>query len=244
MTESPYNDEIRQRIAWFDANYAEVTERIARAAQEAGRDPAEVTLLAATKTVPVEVINHAIARGVPLIGENRVQELCAKWDALDHSVPVHHIGRLQTNKVKQVVGKVAMIESVDSLHLAETIAARSQALGITTDVLLEINLGAEEAKSGVLPEMAEDLFCAVAPLEGIRVRGLMAIPPICETTAEVTRYFDKLYKLFLDFSSKKIDNSTVDCLSMGMSGDYEAAVRSGATIVRLGTALFGARHYV
>ena len=242
--ETPFSDEIRQRIAWFDANYAEVTERIARAAREAGRDPAAVTLLAATKTVPVEVINHAIAAGVPLIGENRVQELCTKWDALDKSVPVHHIGRLQTNKVKMIVGKVAMIESVDSLHLAEEIARRSQALGITTDVLVEINVGGEEAKSGVLPEQAEELLCAIAPLAGVRVRGLMAIPPICETEAEISRYFEKMYKLFIDFSTKNIDNITMEQLSMGMSGDYEAAVRSGATIVRLGTALFGARHYV
>ena len=241
--ESPFNDEIRRRIAWFDANYAEVTERIARAARQAGRDPAEITLLAATKTVPVEVINHAIAAGVPLIGENRVQELCAKWDALDKTVPVHHIGRLQTNKVKMVVGKVAVIESVDSLHLAEEIARRSQALGVATDVLIEINVGGEEAKSGVLPENAEELLCAVAPLEGIRVRGLMAIPPLCENESEISRYFEKMYKLFIDFSAKNIDNITMEQLSMGMSGDYEAAVRSGATIVRLGTALFGARNY-
>ncbi|MBP5618542.1 MAG: YggS family pyridoxal phosphate-dependent enzyme [Clostridia bacterium] len=241
--ESPFNDEITQRIAWFDANFAEVTERIARAAREAGRDPAEITLLAATKTVPVEVINHAIAAGVPLIGENRVQELCAKWDALDKSVPAHHIGRLQTNKVKMIVGKVAMIESVDSLHLAEEIARRSQALGITTDMLVEINIGGEEAKSGVLPEKAEELLCAIAPLEGVRVRGLMAIPPICENQAQISRYFEKMYKLFIDFSAKNIDNITMEQLSMGMSGDYEAAIRSGATIVRLGTALFGARYY-
>lgn len=239
--ESRYNDEIRQQIARFDANYAEVTERIARAAREAGRDPAEITLLAATKTVPVEVINHAVAAGVPLIGENRVQELCAKWDALDKSVPVHHIGRLQTNKVKMVVGKVAMIESVDSLRLAEEIDRRSQALGIATDVLIEINVGGEEAKSGVLPENAEELLCAIAPLKGVRVRGLMAIPPICGSESEISRYFAKMYKLFIDFSAKNIDNITMEQLSMGMSGDYEAAVRSGATIVRLGTALFGAR---
>ena len=243
MTENHYSDEIRQRIAWFEDNYAEVTERIARAASEAGRDPADVRLLAATKTVPVEVINHAIARGVTLIGENRVQELCAKWDDLDRTAEVHHIGRLQTNKVKQVVGKVAMIESVDSLHLAQEIDRRSRALGLTTDVLIEINIGAEEAKSGVLPEQAEELIRAVAPLTGVRVRGLMAIPPICENTAEISRYFEKLYNLFIDFSTKKIDNTNIDCLSMGMSGDYEAAVRAGATIVRLGTALFGARNY-
>ncbi len=243
MTESPYNEEIRQRIAWFDMNFAEVTERIASAAREAGRDPADVRLLAATKTVPVEVINHAIASGVTLIGENRVQELCAKWDDLDKSVPVHHIGRLQTNKVKQVVGKVSMIESVDSLRLAEEIDRRSRALGVTTDVLIEINIGAEEAKSGVLPQNAEALLCAIAPLAGVRVRGLMAIPPICEKKAEISRYFEKMYKLFIDFSAKSIDNITMEHLSMGMSGDYEAAVRAGATIVRLGTALFGARHY-
>ena len=243
MTESPCKDEIRRRIDWFEANYAEVTARIERAARAAGRDPSEIHLLAATKTVPVEVINHAVERGVTWIGENRVQELCGKWENLDRRATVHHIGRLQTNKVKAVVGKATLIESVDSFHLAEEIAKRSRAMQLTTDVLLEINIGAEEAKSGIPAEEAEELLDRIAPLEGLRVRGLMAIPPNCDSEAKICEYFAKMYQMFIDFSGKKRDNVSMDYLSMGMSGDFEAAIACGANIIRLGTALFGERHY-
>ena len=243
MTESPCKDEIRRRIEWFEANYEDVTARIEKAAAAAGRDPADIHLLAATKTVPVEVINHAVSRGVTWIGENRVQELCGKWDDLDRRATVHHIGRLQTNKVKAVVGKVSMMESVDAFHLAEEIAKRSRALSLTTDVLLEINIGDEAAKSGVPADQAAELLERIAPLEGIRVRGLMAIPPICDSETKICEYFDKMYQMFIDFSGKTRDNILMHYLSMGMSGDYEAAIACGANIIRLGTALFGERHY-
>lgn len=243
MTENRSFDDVSERIKWFDTNYAEIKERIAAAAKRAGRDPSEIHLLAATKTVPVEVINHAIASGIKLIGENRVQELCSKIDMLDDSAVRHHIGRLQTNKVKQVVGKVQMIESVDSVKLAEEIGKQSRRIGIVTEVLVEINIGNEDAKSGISADECEPFLRQIAAIEGIRVRGLMAIPPICENEAEICQYFDKMYKLFIDISGKRIDNISMDYLSMGMSGDFEQAIESGANIIRLGTVLFGQRNY-
>ena len=243
MTENRSFDDVSERIKWFDSNYAEIKERIAAAAKRAGREVSEIHLLAATKTVPVEVINHAIASGIKLIGENRVQELCSKIDMLDGSAVRHHIGRLQTNKVKQVVGKVQMIESVDSVKLAEEIGKQSRRIGIVTDVLVEINIGNEDAKSGISAVECEPFLRQIAAIEGIRVRGLMAIPPICENEAEICQYFDKMYKLFIDISGKRIDNISMDYLSMGMSGDFEQAIESGANIIRLGTVLFGQRNY-
>lgn len=243
MTENRFCDDIIERIKWFDENYSDVKRRVEAAAKRAGRDPSEIHLLAATKTVPVEVINHAIASGIKLIGENRVQELCSKIDALDNSAVRHHIGRLQTNKVKAVVGKVQMIESVDSVKLAEEIGKQSRRIGIVTDVLVEINIGNEDAKSGISAAECEPFLREIAAVEGIKVRGLMAIPPICEIEGEISQYFDKMYKLFIDISGKRIDNISMDYLSMGMSGDFEQAIESGANIIRLGTVLFGKRNY-
>lgn len=243
MTESRYNEDVQERIRWFDENYAEIQARIADAARRAGRDPSDICLLAATKTVPVEVINHAIAAGIRVIGENRVQELCSKIDRLDPSATRHHIGRLQTNKVKAVVGKVQMIESVDSVHLAQEIGKQSLRLGMATDVLVEINIGEEEAKSGIAAEQAESFLSRIGGIDGIRVRGLMAIPPICRNEREIYQYFEKMYKLFIDISGKRMDNIHMDYLSMGMSGDFEQAIEAGANIIRLGTALFGRRQY-
>lgn len=236
------NSGVSARIKWFDENYLYVKERIDNAILHAGRSDG-VRLLAATKTVPVEVINHAIASGIDLIGENKVQEMLSKYDALDKRAERHHIGRLQTNKVKNIVGKVSMIESVDSVHLAEEISKRSAALGITTDVLVEINIGDEKSKSGIAFESAQEFIEKLAPLDSIKVRGMMSIPPICENKAEICRYFDKMYKLFIDISCKKIDNISMDFLSMGMSGDFEEAIASGSNVIRLGSILFGQRVY-
>ncbi len=243
MTENLYSEDIAQRISWFDANYADVKARVAAAAKRAGRDPEEIQLLAATKTVPVEVINHAIKSGVTLIGENRVQELLSKIDELDPSACRHHIGRLQTNKVKAVVGRVHMIESVDSVKLAQEIGKQNQKLGMVTDVLVEINIGNEDAKSGIASGEAEPFLRQIADIEGIKVRGMMAIPPICENEGEIRQYFAEMYKLFIDISGKRIDNISMDYLSMGMSGDFEQAIEAGANIIRLGTVLFGQRNY-
>lgn len=243
MTEKCSIEEINQRIENFDRNYANVLERMERAAQRAGRNIDDIQLLAATKTVPVEVINHAIASGIRLTGENRVQEFCEKYDELDKSAVRHHIGRLQTNKVRQIIGKVSMIESVDSVHLAEEISKRSIAANLVTDVLVEINIGDEASKSGIPAAETEKFLTDISGLEGICVRGLMSIPPICENDKEIRQFFDKMYKLFIDISAKKIDNINMDYLSMGMSGDFEQAIEAGANIIRVGSALFGARNY-
>ena len=234
MTEKLLIDDIAERCKIFDENYAEVTERIAIAAKKSGRRAEDIHLLAATKTIPVEVINHAIKSGVTLIGENRVQELLSKLDYYDQSATRHLIGHLQTNKVRQVVGKVSMIESVDSVKLAAEISRRSEELGIVTDILVEINIGGEESKSGITE---------ISSLSGIKVEGLMTIPPICEKIEENLRYFDQMRNLFVDISAKKIDNVNMSYLSMGMSDDYEAAILCGANIVRVGTRLFGRRNY-
>ena len=232
----------RSSVEIFDRNYALVLERIAEAAIKAGRRPEDVTLLAATKTVGVEVINHAIERGIRYIGENRVQEFLLKEpDYLP--VHKHFIGHLQTNKVKDIVGRVELIHSVDSYHLAEEISGQSLKKGVTSEILLEVNVGGEESKFGFSPETAVEDAARIAELEGIKIRGLMAIPPVCATPGENIRFFEKLYKLFIDIGTARTDNRDIDILSMGMSDDYTAAIGCGATMVRLGTALFGRRNY-
>ena len=236
-------EEFELRCKQFDENYKYVLSRIEAAAQKAGKSADQIQLLAATKTVPVEVINHAIGRGINLIGENRVQELCQKYPDLDKSATRHHIGRLQTNKVKDVVGKVQMVQSVDSIKLASELSKRSLNMNLVTDVLVEINIGDEESKSGIPAEKTEEFLHQIATNEGIKVKGLMCIPPICENDKEIRIFFDKMYQKFIDISAKKIDNISMEFLSMGMSGDFEQAIESGANIIRLGSVLFGAREY-
>ncbi len=234
------------RLRDVEENLKRVRERLAEAAVKSGRSPEDVTLMAVTKTVPTDVINHALRLGVDYIGENRVQELNSKYESLEKSGKhIHLIGHLQTNKVKQVVGKVEMIQSVDSQRLAEAISQKSTELGIITNVLIEVNIGREQNKSGVLPEEAYELVCSASELGGINVQGLMSIPPAnCEIT-QTRKYFGEIYKLFIDISEKSTHNSnyTMECLSMGMSADYAEAVMEGATMVRVGTALFGSRIY-
>ena len=219
-------------------------QRIAAAAAEVGRDPGEIRLLAATKMNGPERIRQAIDAGVDLCGENRVQEFLAK-NAVNAYAPcgVHFIGHLQKNKVKYVVGAVALIHSVDSVELLEQIHKRASALGVVQDVLLEVNIGGEASKSGVAPEAVATLLRAAAACPAVRVRGLMTIPPAEQHPGENRAYFRRMYQLFVDIRGKKYDNTLMTELSMGMSGDYEDAVRCGATIVRLGTALFGPRNY-
>lgn len=242
MTEKLLTDEISEKCAIFDENYAMVKEKIKSAAQKSGRKAEDITLLAATKTVPVEVINHAIGRGLCYIGENRVQEFLSKYDNM---APCHRhlIGHLQTNKVKDIVGKVEMIESVDSVKLAREISKQSIKLGITTDVLLEVNIGGEFSKSGIPPEDALKTAEEIAKSDGISLRGLMTIPPISEKNDELRKYFSKMFNLFIDIRDKNIDNSNMEYLSMGMSSDYELAIEEGANIVRIGSLLFGKRNY-
>lgn len=225
-------------------NYQRIRETMAKACADAGRAEEEVALLAVTKTVEPARINHAIELGVAQIGENRVQEFLSKRGDLHLTgIGVHLIGHLQTNKVRQIVGLVDMIESVDSLRVAAAIHEASQKLGKTTDVLIEVNIGGEEAKSGIAPEELLPLLEEISVFSGICVRGLMTVPPILEAESEKRRIFSQMRELFIDIRGKNIDNVHMDVLSMGMSSDYREAILEGATLIRVGSALFGRRNY-
>ncbi len=233
-----------EKLEYVRSSYLDITSRIARAAEASGRKAEDITLLAATKTVEPEVINYAVSLGLRYIGENKVQELLSKYEYYDlEHCDLQFIGHLQTNKVRQIVGKVSMIQSVDSFKLAGEISKQSAKNGITTDVLIEVNIGREENKSGVMPEELEELIAQSAALDSIRIRGLMAVPPICDKKAEICNFFDKMHHLFIDISDKTLDNVSMDFLSMGMSDDFEEAILSGANMVRVGSRLFGARIY-
>ncbi|MEE3492000.1 YggS family pyridoxal phosphate-dependent enzyme [Ruminococcus sp.] len=225
-------------------NYQVICENIAKAAQSVGKTADDITFLAATKTVDAPTINHAISLGLRYIGENRVQELLSKYEDydLDHA-SLQFIGHLQTNKVRQIVGKVDLIQSVDSVKLAREISRCSLKQNISTDILLEVNIGREENKSGVLPEALPELLDEIKDIPAIKVRGLMAIPPICENAQENCKFFDNMRHIFLDIGSKNIDNISMEVLSMGMSDDYAEAIRCGANMIRVGSALFGKRNY-
>ncbi len=226
----------------FDGNYTDILSRVSAAATASGRKAEDIILLAATKTVSADMINYAIDKGINYIGENRVQEFLSKNDRINPAAHRHYIGHLQTNKVKDIVGKVELIESVSSLKLAREIGKQSVKTGIVTDCLLEVNIGAEESKSGFTAQEIISLSSEIKKIEGISVKGLMAIPPICENEEENIKYFEQMYKLFVEIREKKLYNG-IELLSMGMSGDFEAAIRCGANIVRIGTALFGERYY-
>ncbi|WRS28124.1 YggS family pyridoxal phosphate-dependent enzyme [Oscillospiraceae bacterium MB08-C2-2] len=224
-------------------NLADLRRQVKEAALEAGRDPDSIQIMAVTKTVPAPLVNAAIAGGITLLGENRAQELLEKYpDYHLNQAEVHFIGHLQTNKVRQIVDKVTMIHSVDRLSLAKEISRRSQELGKTMDILLEINVGDEASKSGMPLEQAEGLAEEIAGLPALRIRGLMAIPPICGEIHQIEHYFSEIRQLSVDIGAKNRDNMRMDILSMGMSGDFVPAIRQGSTMIRLGTALFGSRH--
>ena len=235
----------RSSADWIIAeNLKRITDTMNKACAAAGRSCDAVKLLAVTKTVAPERINAALRLGVSQIGENRVQEYLSKRDALAlDGVDAHLIGHLQTNKVRQIVGKVQMIQSVDSLRLAEAISKRSEENNLVTPILIEVNIGGEEAKSGISPAGTEELLYQISSLPGISVRGLMTVPPILDTETEKRQIFSKMYQLFVDIRSKNIDNIRMMELSMGMSGDYREAILEGSTMVRIGSALFGERHY-
>lgn len=221
-----------------------VKENIAAAALRCGRDPKEIKLVAATKMNDASRVREAIVAGVDICGENRVQELQEKLaqGAYD-GCPLHFIGHLQKNKVKNIVGKVELIHSVDSVPLAQEINKRAAALGIVQDILLEVNIGAEENKSGFAPEELVGALDEIAQFSSVRVLGLMAIPPVCEISENNRVYFRRMKQLFIDIGQKKYDNVCMLLLSMGMSADYEVAVEEGANLVRVGTGIFGARNY-
>lgn len=222
---------------------ARIRENMTTAAKAAGRDPGEVLLCAACKTRTAEEVRYSADLPIDLFGENHVQELVEKTDAGAYNgKPGHFIGHLQTNKVNKVVGKVDLIQSVDSEHLLRAIDRQAVKLGIVQDILLEVNIGREESKGGCLPEEVEALARLTGELEGVRLRGLMAIPPISAQPGANVPYFQAMRQLFVDIRGKMSDNQNdIDCLSMGMSGDYEDAIAQGATLVRVGTALFGPR---
>ena len=225
-------------------NIAAIRSKMDTAAISAGRDPKEILLCAATKMNDAQAVRQAIAGGVDCCGENRVQELNEKLsqDAY-RGKPVHFIGHLQTNKVKNVVGKVSLIHSVDSLRLLEAVNREALKQGICQDILLEVNIAGEDSKSGFAPGELFPVLEKAGSFPGVRIRGLMAIPPICQNKTENHKFFQEMYNLSVDITAKKYDNVWVDVLSMGMSGDYEDAISCGATMIRIGTAIFGARNY-
>ena len=225
-------------------NVAREKDEIRRAALESGRQPEEILLVAATKMNDAARVRAAVEAGVDICGENRVQEMLEKnaLGAYD-GVPLHFIGHLQKNKVKQVIGLCSLIESADSLALLQEISRTAGKRGLTQDVLLEVNIGREESKSGFLPEALDEALAGAAELPAVRVRGLMAIPPICAEAEENRPFFLQMQKLFVDNRGKKYDNVRMDFLSMGMSGDFTEAVRCGATLVRVGSGIFGPRIY-
>lgn len=224
-------------------NIEKVREHIAAAALAAGRRPEEITLVGASKMNDAAACREAIAAGIDALGENRVQEMTQKLaeNAYD-GAPLHFIGHLQRNKVKMVVGKAALIESVGSCELLEAIDKQAEKLGIVQPILLEVNIGGEEAKSGFAPAQLEDAARAAQAMSHVRVRGLMTIPPADSDRDTNIRYFQEVRALYVDINEKLFHNE-LKCLSMGMSGDFEDAIRNGATMVRVGTAIFGARYY-
>ena len=235
---------LESRKADIQYNLDVINERIAESAIKSGRKPEDVKLMAVTKTVDPIFINYALDYGVKLIGENRVQELLRKKPELHlDGLEKHLIGHLQTNKVGQIVGEVDMIQSVDSLKIAKEIAKQSVKKGIVTDVLLEINVGEEESKTGFsMSEFFETLH-EISEIDAIRIKGLMTIPPICENNTILCKYFEKIHNIYVDIKEKKLDNIDMNILSMGMSGDYYEAILCGSNLVRIGSSIFGPRMY-
>ena len=225
-------------------NVAYIRSAMAQAAREAGRDPGEVKLCAATKMNDADAVRQAIAAGVDLCGENRVQELTEKLRQNAYQgASIHFIGHLQTNKVRQVVGKVDLIQSVGSEHLLSAIDREARKQGIRQDILLEVNIGSEESKTGFAAGDILPLIDKIDSFPNICVRGLMAIPPISQNPGDNLKFFLEMRQIYVDIRAKKNDNVSVDCLSMGMSGDFADAIRAGSTMIRVGTAIFGARSY-
>ncbi len=223
-------------------NIAGVRKRIEEACARCGRNPHEITLVGASKTKPAELINEALMCGLEVIGENRVQELVEKYDGISPGAKIHLIGHLQTNKVKYIADKVSLIHSVDSEKLAEEISKQGKKLGRDINVLLQVNVSGEESKSGVSPEKLDELMEYIEKLPNIKVKGLMTIPPLDDGNMENTRkIFRDLYKIYIDKKQKKYNNIYMDTLSMGMSNDFEIAIEEGATMVRVGRAIFGTR---
>ena len=226
-------------------NVASIKAQLRSAAIAAGRDPESITLCAATKMNDALAVREAIRAGITVCGENRVQELTEKLAQNAYEgAEIHFIGHLQTNKVKQVVGKVSLIQSVDSLRLLTAIDNEAAKQGIVQDILLEINIGEEASKGGFRKEDIWEVVNKLEDFPNIRVKGLMAIPPICEISGGNNKFFQEMYNLSVDITAKKGDNVSMGILSMGMSGDFADAIANGSTMIRVGTAIFGPRNYV
>ncbi|HJB07474.1 MAG TPA: YggS family pyridoxal phosphate-dependent enzyme [Candidatus Enterocloster faecavium] len=219
----------------------EVRERIAAACRRAGRDPKDVTLIAVSKTKPAQMVQEAYEAGARDFGENKVQEILEKKPVLPQDIRWHMIGHLQRNKVHQVLGQAVLIHSVDSLRLAQQIETEAEKKGIEAEILLEVNVAREESKFGFFLEETEEAIRQIAKLPHVHIRGLMTIAPFVENPEENRGIFQKLYQFSVDIAAKNIDNVTMDVLSMGMSNDFEVAIEEGATMVRVGTSIFGAR---
>lgn len=221
-----------------------IRNKINEATVKSGRNENDVRFMAVTKTVDPVYINHAIDCGIDLIGENKVQEFLSKKDDLRlDKVEKHLIGHLQSNKVRKIITEVDMIQSVDSVSLAKEIERQAEKNNMTANVLIELNVGDEESKTGMDKALFMESFLEIAEMKHIRIKGLMTIPPICENNADLRKFFEEMYKLFIDIRAKKLDNVCMDILSMGMSGDYEEAILCGSNLVRVGSAIFGPRIY-
>lgn len=224
-------------------NFEQIEKRIQEACERSGRSRSDVTLIAVSKTKPVEILQEAYDLGSRVFGENKVQEIVDKYDKLPEDIRWHMIGHLQRNKVKYIIDKVELIHSVDSVRLAETINNEAEKRGITANILIEVNVAGEESKFGLSPDEAEGFVCEISSFSAIRVQGLMTIAPYVDNPEENRPYFERLRKLSVDIAEKKVDNVTMSILSMGMTNDYEIAIEEGATMIRVGTGLFGVRDY-
>ena len=228
---------------YISENIENIRKNIDAACKRSGRDPKDVLLLAVSKTVDVNRIKVAVDCGLNSLGENRVQEIMEKYEPMGENVKWHLIGHLQTNKVKYIIDKVELIHSVESIKLAEEINKQAKKHNLVMDVLVEVNMADEESKFGVKPEETESFIRELALMDNIRVRGLMTVAPNVENGEENRVYFRNMKQLLVDINAKNINNINMDILSMGMTGDYETAVEEGATIVRVGTGIFGKRDY-
>ncbi|MEE0347880.1 MAG: YggS family pyridoxal phosphate-dependent enzyme [Lachnospiraceae bacterium] len=226
-------------------NLKQVEENINAACQRAGRDPKEVTLIAVSKTKPVSMIEEAIDYGIKDFGENKVQEMCDKIEKISNKLNWHLIGHLQRNKVKYIVDKACLIHSVDSLRLAQQIDSEAKKENVICNILIEVNIAGEESKFGVSKDQVKELLEEIKELTNVHVKGLMTIAPYVEDAEENRGYFREMNKLFIDMRQENADNDNIDMeiLSMGMTGDYQVAIEEGATMVRVGTGIFGARNY-
>lgn len=230
-------------LEWIPKNLEHIRRRIVQASERAGRPPEEVTLIAVSKTVGADLINAAVAAGADTLGENRVQEVLAKRDAVPPEVSWHLIGHLQTNKVRQIIDKVALIHSLDSRHLAEELQKRAEQMDLTVKVLVEVNVGAEDSKFGLSPDQVAPFLKSLSDLDRVHILGLMTVAPFLEDLESVRMVFRSLKRLFDEMKELNLPNVQMLHLSMGMTHDFEVAIEEGATMVRVGTGIFGARDY-